>query len=124
MTHATPFGTHSVSARNQTINARGHDRTQALKALTMGRPVVYAARLADGTIKIGCSASVWDRRRSLGIGAELIGFVFGTIDDEQAIHESLAAHRSRGREYYHPAPAVMAVVNEMRDRFGLPHIAA
>lgn len=57
-------------------------------------------------------------------GAEILGFVPGTTDDEQAVHASLRPHVAHGVEYYHPTAAVMAVVNEMRDRFNLPHIAA
>jgi hypothetical protein len=103
---------------------RNRDRAQALRALTLGESVVYAIRVGDGTIKIGCSASLARRRRCVSSSAEILGFVPGGLDEEQAVHASLAAHRARGREYYHPHPAVLAVVNEMRDRFNLPHLAS
>ena len=52
-------------------------------------------------------------------------FRFGDYDDEQAVHRSLAAQRIEGkREYYHPTPEVLAVVNEMRSDLGLPVLAA
>lgn len=108
----------------ETPKGRGHVRTQALKALIGDRSVVYAIRTPDGLIKVGCSASLWNRRRSLGAAAEILAFRFGDFDDEQAIHRALAEHRARGREYYHPTPAVMAMVNDMRDEWNLPHIAA
>lgn len=90
--------------------------------------VVYAARLADGTIKIGWTEHFGDRLRSLksyvGQDVELIGFRFGDRDDEQAIHASLTAHVHHGREYYNPAPEVLAVVNEMRESLNMPQLAA
>lgn len=104
--------------------SRGLDRSQALRALTGGEPVIYALRLPDGTVKIGHSSSLWNRRRCVHPAAEILGFMPGAYEDEQAIHETLAAHRAHGVEYYQPAPAVLAVVNEMRDEFGLPHLAA
>ena len=107
----------------ETVKGRGHDRAQAIDALTGGQPVVYALRLADGTIKIGHSGAV-TRRRNHFNEAEIIAFRVGDVRDEQGIHQQLVAHRSNGREYYHPHPEVMAVVNDMRDDFGLPHIAA
>lgn len=101
---------------------RGRDRAEALRSLTAGRSVVYAMRLPDGTIKIGCSAQLWRRRCTLR--GEVLAFVNGTRIEEQAIHRTLTAHLARGREYYRPTPAVLAVVNDMRKRFNLPPLAA
>ena len=50
---------------------------------------------------------------------ELLGFTFGTRDDEAAVHRLLVAHLARGREYFHPADEVMAVVNSWRTDLGL-----
>jgi hypothetical protein len=90
--------------------------------------VVYAARLADGVIKIGCTENFGDRLRYLkaydGQAVELIGFKFGSREDEREIHDSLREHLHHGREYYHATPAVMAVVNEMREQLGMQPIAA
>lgn len=94
-------------------------RRQALLAL--GR-VVYAVRLSDGVIKIGCTSNLDGRVRtlvSLSGGGELLAFRPGTEDDEQDIHAELKPHRARAHEYYHPTPAVIAVVNDMRRELGL-----
>lgn len=101
-------------------------RTAAMKALGS---VVYAARLEDGTIKIGWTEHFENRLRwlanHLGQDVELLGFRSGGYDDEQDIHASLVRHRLDGRrEYYHPTSEVMAVVNKMRSGLGLPLIAA
>ena len=103
---------------------RADDRTSALNALTFGRSMVYAMRLPGGIIKIGCSAQLAKRRRSVHPEAEILGFIAGDQDDEQRIHELLVAYRARGHEYYHPTPQVLAVVNEMRDEWNLPHLVA
>lgn len=106
----------------ETKRSRGLARTQALKALTMGRQTVYAVRMPDGVIKIGCTSKLWSRRNSLGSGSEIIGFIFGDFGDEAAIHERLKPCRARGHEYYRPVPEVMAEVNAMRDVWNLPHV--
>lgn len=90
--------------------------------------VVYAAQLADGMIKIGWTEHFGDRLRYLkaytGQDVKLLGFRFGDRDDEQDIHARLTEHVARGREYYHPTPEVLVVVNDMRDRLGMEPIAA
>lgn len=90
--------------------------------------VVYAARLADGTIKIGRTEHFGDRLRHLKAytkqEVELLAFRFGGRNEEQAIHATLAAHIHHGREYYHPTPEVLAVVNSMREALSMPHVAA
>lgn len=100
------------------------DRAAAIDAVIGDRSVVYAIRLADGIVKIGCTANFRSRRRQFGSGTRFLAFRFGDVEDEQEIHGRLVAHRARGREYYHPAPEVLAVVNQMRDEFNLPHIVA
>lgn len=124
MSHHAPTHTGKYDAPGELPGRRNRFRAEAVRSLTAGRSVVYALRLTSGEIKIGCSSDLANRRRYVGAGAEIIGFVFGEYEDEQAIHTRLVPHRSRGREYYHPTPEVMAVVNEMRDYFHLPHIAA
>jgi hypothetical protein len=103
----------------------GVSRRAAMKALGS---VVYAARLDDGTIKIGWTEHFDERlyylKQHTKQTVKLIGFQSGSREDEQAIHATLAEHRSQGREYYHPTPEVIAAVNSMRDVFSLPHIAA
>lgn len=106
----------------ETPAMRNGERAKALRALTQGLSVVYAMRLPDGVIKIGCSTDLAGRRRCVHAEAEILGFRFGELEDERAIHAILAPHRVRGREWYEPHPAVLDVVNEMRAEWNLPPI--
>ena len=112
-----------AQARADFAHDRGKDRSAALRALTMGQPVVYAIRTQLGDIKIGCSTQLDRRRHQFGTNAEILAFTPGDFDAEAEIHERLQQYRSRGHEYYHPTPEVLAVVNEMRDYFSLPHLS-
>lgn len=105
-----------------------HGGLQRTTAMRMLGAVVYAARLADGSIKIG-----WTERFDLRMhwlkhhaeqDVELLAFRLGTYEDEQEIHASLIEHRHHAHEYYHPTPAVLAVVNDMREALNLPRVAA
>jgi hypothetical protein len=101
------------------------ERYVGIRALTATIPsVLYAVRLPGGTIKIGCTSNFASRLSSYGPDSEVLGFRAGDRADEQAIHKSLKAHLRHGREWYHPTSEVFAVVNDMRDDFGLPHLAA
>lgn len=117
--------------RQRTYNSDGVSRTAAMRMLGA---VVYAARLADGTIKIG-----WTERFDLRLhwlkhhveqDVELLAFRPSSYEDEQGLHASLTDHRATGdnyaltREYYDPAPEVLAVVNEMRAGLNMPPVAA
>lgn len=103
-------------------SARPATRRSALLALTGGRRVVYAMRVPDGAIKIGTTVDLPNRLSALH--AELLGFTFADLAHERALQSLLAAHLLRGREFFRPTPEVFAVVNEMRDEWNLPHIAA
>lgn len=107
---------------HETVKGRGHLRTQALRAILGDAAVVYAVRRKDGIIKIGCTKRLW--RRVTELRGEIVGFRFGGLDDEAAIHAGLIEHRASGHEYYHPTPEVLTVVNAMRDEWNLPHVAA
>lgn len=96
--------------------------TSALDYVLGGQSVVYAMRMPDGAIKIGRSVNLANRCYQLH--GQILGFLPGGHDEEQQIHRDLRAHRVRGKEYYSATAAVMAVVNEMRQPFGLPQIAA
>lgn len=102
---------------------RNLDRAAAIRALTGGQQTIYAMRLTDGTVKIGCTGDLATRRRMVEAGAEVIGFMPGTFEDEAAIHKGLVQHRARGREYYRPSQDVLDVVNTMRSRFSLPPLS-
>ena len=89
--------------------------------------VIYAARLADGTIKIGHTDHFGERLKELKSytrqDVELLAFRFGSYEEEQAIHAQLAPYRVRltkfAREYYRPVAPVMEVVNTMRGELGM-----
>ena len=103
----------------ETKHRRGRARGEALRSLIPhGEPVVYAIRLVDGVVKIGCTRNL-PKRRAFYPGGEIIGFRFGDEDAERAVHARLRSSVARGREYYHLTPEVLAVVNEMREDFGL-----
>ena len=117
MTHPTANASRLGMSTKQTA------RTYALNSIG---PVVYAARMADGTIKFGHTSRLgrrlWDLAYREQMKAELLAFRPGTYEDEQALHQRLAPHLHHGREWYHPTSAVMSTVNEMRDGFGLPRL--
>lgn len=110
----------SRSWGNATARFQAEART-SLRSLTADvGPVVYAARLDDGTIKIGHTADVYNRMAKFGGMSNLVALKPGTYADEQQIHKLLVEHRARGNEYYRPTPEVIGVVNEMRAAYGLP----
>ncbi len=94
------------------------------KALLQFPPCVYVARLSDGTIKIGWTSNVAKRLGRLGPSPELLALKPGTLDDEAEIHDRLRGLAVRGREYYDLSGDVVAVVNELRQSAGLPHLDA
>lgn len=110
-------------------DVRGTARTSrpigsaAAEARALGE-VVYVAEARDGTIKIGYSSNLTNRIAAHGGWRTLLAVRSGTRDDEQAIHERLAASVARGREYYHRTPEVLAFVNELRAPLGLEPIGA
>jgi len=83
-----------------------------------GNGLLYAVRFPDGTIKIGHTVRIAERLTQLisegGGRPEVLAIKAGTVEDEQALHDSLAAHVRRGREWYNPTPEVIALVNEWR----------
>ena len=115
----------AATAAPETLGLRRH-QNKAIRLLQGADPVVYAVRFpSEGVIKIGCSGNLAQRLgnyRSSGGG--LVGFMPGDYALEQEIHRTLREHRARGRELYHSVPAVIAIVNEMRDGFQMPHLAA
>jgi hypothetical protein len=97
-------------------------RKTAVHAVQQGQRVIYAMRLPDGIIKIGCCSDLANRASQLH--GKILGFRPGDLAEELEVHRSLRRHVARGREFYHPRPEVIAFVNELRDLFDLPHIAA
>ena len=87
------------------------DRDEALRALNRRGPMIYAIRLEDGLIKIGCSTNVAARCKQLG--GELVAIAFGGWNMEAWLHRTLRPYAARGREYYEPHPEVIRVVDEL-----------
>ena len=85
-------------------------RYEALRILASLGPVVYAVAYGPW-VKIGWTGNIVKRVYSLDTAARR--------DDEAAVHRLLVAHLARGREYFHPADEVMAVVNSWRTDLGL-----
>ena len=77
-------------------------RYEALRILASLGPVVYAVAYGPW-VKIGWTGNIVKRVYSL----------------DTAVHRLLVAHLARGREYFHPADEVMAVVNSWRTDLGL-----
>jgi hypothetical protein len=117
--HIHTVVTNSSDSQRLTAQVSNEDRGQILNALGS---VVYAVRLPGPVIKIGCSSHLGQRMLALG-AIEILAFKPGEYADEQAIHSTLVAHRHHGREYYHPTPEVMDVVNEMREDLGLAPVS-
>lgn len=116
----------TIVSRASRIPIEKIEQTRAIRHITAAMPsVVYAVQFRDGTIKIGCTTQLADRHRHFrGKGGVIVGFCVGDMDDEREIHLRLRPHLAHGREYYNPTPQVLEVVNDMRDEFNLPHIAA
>jgi hypothetical protein len=112
----------TVSRISRVLPYERNARHEAMMAALDGQRLVYAARVQDGLIKIGCTAHLY--HRLINIKGELLGFMFGGYDDERALHRTLQADLHHGREWFHPTPAVMAVVNDLRADLGLEPIAA
>lgn len=117
-TQSVDFRSTGLQENRQAIGAPS--TTAAMKALGS---VLYAVRI-DVLIKIGHTSDLAMRLRTLRYrqGArymQLLAVQFGTLADERAIHERLKPHLARGREYYHPTPEVLAIVNDMRADLGM-----
>ena len=99
----------------------------ASKRLASLGTVLYAVAVGDDTIKIGYTADVVRRldhlRSETSQPCRLLAIHFGTMDDEREVHQSLAAFRSHGREYYHPHPEVLALVDQWRQAMGQAPLA-
>ena len=89
--------------------------------------MLYAVAVGDDTIKIGYTADVVRRldhlRSETREECRLLAIRFGSMDDEREVHQSLAAFRSHGREYYHPHPEVLALVDQWRQAMGQAPLA-
>ena len=108
-------------------------RAEAFQFLDHIGAVLYAVQYGDGVVKIGSTSRLGHRLSTLsrdgvrtghGPNPQLVAFKFGTRADELAIHRQLSAHVAHGREWYHPTPEVMALVNSWREALGRESLAA
>ena len=115
----------SAGRRPCVIDRPGEQLSPTALAREIG-PCVYFLRTTDDLVKVGHTANVAERKRGLTADGwrSLLAVVPGTREDEQRIHAQLALHLARGREYYRPAPEVLALVNSIRDRLGVPDVEA
>ena len=99
----------------------------ASKRLAVLGSVLYAAAIGGDVIKIGYTTDVVRRldhlRSETREECRLLAIRFGSMDDERELHRSLKDHRSHGREYYHPHPEVLALVDQWRQAMGQTPLA-
>ena len=101
------------------------EQARAIRAVVGTASVIYAIRFPTGMVKIGCTRNLATRLQYFSSWrGVLVGVGPGDEEAERQVHNKLRMHLALGREYYHPHPEVLAVVNEMRQRWGLPHLAA
>lgn len=94
-------------------------------ALSETGEVIYVIRCDDGLIKIGHTGCLRDRRRQHRADfTAILAVIPGTYEEEQAIHQRFAKHCAKGREYYHPTSEILAFVNDVRTKAGIPTLAA
>lgn len=85
--------------------------------------VIYAILMPDGLIKIGHTADL--RKRRGGLTTEMtaiLAVIPGTHEEEQTLHKRFRSFAVRGREYYWQAPEIVAFINEIRVKAGVPAI--
>jgi hypothetical protein len=109
--------------RRHAVTAKPRGETPTEIARDLG-PCVYFLRTPDGLVKVGHTGNIAERKRGQTEDGwrSVLAVVPGTLDDERALHHQLTEHRARGREFYHPVPAVLAEVNAIRERAGVPAI--
>lgn len=105
---------------------------QAMQALT----AVYGAMLYAFTfgpyVKLGWTEHLDQRAYQLRSQAiaegydvpQILGFKPGTRAEELELHRGLATSVHHGREWYHPTPEVLAVINDWREAVGRQPVAA
>jgi hypothetical protein len=114
------------SEMQATLARRGSPIRPAPSLMSMCRdlpPVVYFIRTNDGLIKIGHTVQLDKRRTRFGSGWQhILAVVPGTRQDEADMHSRFSAHLARGAEYFHPAPELIAHINEVRATLGVSPI--
>jgi hypothetical protein len=97
-----------------------------ISAPTLARslpPVVYFLRMEDGIIKIGWTGQLGTRISQLGrTWTDILAILPGSLADEKAMHAEFAEHLAHHKEYFHPAPRLLAKVNLIRQGAGVEPI--
>lgn len=75
---------------------------------------IYIVRTRDDLVKIGLTTNLGGRLSAYGGWSTLLVAWPGDLRQERALHRRFVQARARGREYYYPAPGVLAFVDEQR----------
>lgn len=109
--HTRPTGPIIPKPRRDTATAAARDIGQC----------VYAVRVKPDLIKIGCTTNLHQRIRTFGATwSDVLLALSADFEYEAALHRRFAQHVARGREFYHPAPEIMAWINTERECLGFP----
>lgn len=84
-------------------------------------PVVYYVQI-DQHVKIGYSSNLRHRLKSYPLNRRLLATEPGDERTESVRLIEFAEHRAMGREWFHPAPRLLAHINRLRKTAGAPLI--
>lgn len=76
--------------------------------------------LTDGKVKIGYSADVTRRLAAYPPGSDVLAVHPGTLALERQMHHQFAAFRVAGREWFSPAPEILAHCEQVVAEYGDP----
>lgn len=112
----------SSSSKGPAFTPRARKESPTSIARDLGE-CVYFIRTKDDLVKIGHTTNLAKRKGGFGVSWNaLLAVLPGTYEDEQVLHAQFVEHLERGREWYRPAPAILARINEIRARFGIPAV--
>lgn len=126
-THIRYFDGDTRDRRHKAVPEETVRRTAIYECLREldGVELIYAIRCPGGTIKIGYTRELLNRRRHFDSAFKaILAIKPGTYADEQALHAQLRESVAHGREYYHPTPEVLAFINDIRADLGVDPIAS
>lgn len=118
---------------DKTDMKRCYSRTKVINPVADRKPDTYASlsreigscvyyiRCTDGLIKIGHTTDLADRKRAFGKGWQhVLAVTPGSFEEEHAMHVRFRPALARGREYFRPVQDLLAHINEIRGRLGVP----
>lgn len=118
--------TYSPYARAPRPTFEGNDARRSKTAISRELGAcVYFIRCQDGLIKIGFTTRLWGRKCHFAAKwTDVLAVIAdGSLELERSMHERFAAHLAHSREYFHPAPELIAYINEIRVRLGVSAVA-